>query len=182
MRVSVSVTKVVREEQCRVQSLTLKTLCRPSGVGSLARTLFRSSCSAASVFLYRACVVSNVDQWNISRVSLFVFIAMQLYRHKVAFGLHLPLLGIQHLLIFSFFWSVCVGWQGDHAVHTHFEQVKAFVLTQRRLQWPDEEPVKEKMQGRCVWKYKICRIFLQHGTVLCFALTVALTIIVYSAA
>lgn len=31
---------------------TLKTLCRPSGVGSLASTLFKSSCSAAKVSLY----------------------------------------------------------------------------------------------------------------------------------
>lgn len=100
----------------------------------------------------------------------------------MAFGLHLPLLWFQHLLIFGFFWGVCVGWQGDHAVHTHFEHVKAFVLTQRRLQWPEEEPVKEKVHTRRVWKYEIWRIFLLHGTVFCLAITVESMFIVYSAA
>lgn len=43
--------------------------------------------------------------------------------------LHLSLLGVQDLLLFSFLWSVCLRWQGDHTVHTHFKQVKALILT-----------------------------------------------------
>lgn len=82
-------------------------------------------------------------------MSAFAVYAMHLCGHKMVqqhqhpvFELHLPLPGIQHLLVFGFLWGVCVGRQGDHTVHTHFEQVKAFVLAQRRLQWPEEEPVK----------------------------------------
>lgn len=90
-------------------------------------------------------------------MSVFVLNAMHLCRHKMVqqhqhsvFELHLPLLGIQRLLVFSFLWGVRVGRQGDHTVHTHFEQVKAFVLAQRRLQCPEEEPVKDQILGRCV--------------------------------
>lgn len=98
-------------------------------------------------------------KWKISRMSLFVVNAMHLYRHKLVFELHLPLLGIQHLLVFSFLGGVCVRWKGDHAVHTHFEQVKTFILTQRRLQWAEEEAVKDQILGRWVGN-KMWRIFI----------------------
>lgn len=77
---------------------------------------------------------------------------MHLHRHKMVFVLHLPLLGIQHLLVFGFLWGVCVGWQGDHAVHTHLEQIKTFVLTQRRLQRPEGKLVKDQILGHRVWE------------------------------
>lgn len=53
---------LMEEEQMSLKHhTTLKTLCRPSGVGSFASTLFRSSCSAANVSLYSACIHLSAD-------------------------------------------------------------------------------------------------------------------------
>lgn len=102
----------------QTHAFTLKTLCSPSGLESLASTLFKSSCSAAKVSLYNSCVNStqNVTSDNSSS---------DVMKRLVN---HLSLLRVQNIILFTFLWRVCLGWEGNYAVHTHLQQVKALIL------------------------------------------------------
>lgn len=62
--------------------------------------------------------------------------------HK-CFTKHLSLLRVQYLIFFIFLWRVCLRRQGNHTVHTHFQQVEALILTENWLQRPEAGQVKE---------------------------------------
>lgn len=110
---------------------TLKTFCKPSGVGSLANTLFSSSCRAASVSLYSACrdppEYIGLTAWQ--HLKYLATMTDQVcykdqrwyknYSRSQSTSLHLSLLGVERLLFFSFLWSVRLSWQTEHTVDTH---------------------------------------------------------------
>lgn len=128
---------------------TLKTLCRPSGVGSLASTLFKSSCSAAKVSLYNPYMNST---WNVTLTTAeFELMFSSIYK---CFTKHLSLLRVQYLIFFIFLWWVCVRRQGNHTVHTHFQQVEALILTENWLQRPEAGQVKENKPLNHIFVFK----------------------------
>lgn len=105
---------------------TLKTFCKLSGVGSLANTLFSSSCRAASVSLYSACrdppEYIGLTAFKICHLATMtdkVCYKDQRWYKQTTASLHLSLLGVERLLFFSFLWSVRLSWQREHTVDTH---------------------------------------------------------------
>lgn len=92
---------------------TLKTLCRPSGVGSLASTLFKSSCSAAKVSLYNPYMnltkknVRQQQHWN----KLFSAFINVLENTFLCFGSN-----VSSSLFFS---GVCVSEGREITLFTH---------------------------------------------------------------
>ena len=75
--------------------------------------------------------------------------------------LHLSLLWVQYLVFFSLLWSVCLRWQREHAVHTHLQQVKTLILSQRRIQRPEALIVKGKTLANDRISMEECRDTVQ---------------------